>query len=205
MALTSAANVAAMAPNLSASEAVLSALITRAGVALARHCGYPAASPGAAPTLESATYTLFSGGYQVRRKSGRVLVVEPYPVTSITSIHDDPDEEYGSSDLIAASDYVQRGDEGEVIVLKLDAIHGGWSTTDRAVKIVFVAGYSSVPADIETAAIEYVLHLLNLRDRRGVNNVSTPDGLNTSYRDETIPAHVAQLLAPYVLPSGYIP
>ena len=205
MALTSAANVAAMAPNLTASEAVLSSLITRAGVALARHCGYPAASPGAAPSLESTTYTLFSGGDQVRRKSGRVLVVEPYPVTSITSIHDDPDEEYGSSDLIAASDYVQRGDEGEVIVLKLDAIHGGWSTTDRAIKIVFVAGYSSVPADIETAAIEYVLHLLNLRDRRGVNNVSTPDGLNTSYRDETIPAHVAQLLAPYVLPSGYIP
>ena len=92
MALTSAANVAAMAPNLTASEAVLSALIDRAGVALARHCGYPAASPGAAPTLESATYTLFSGGYQVRRQSGRVLVVEPYPVTSITSIHDDPDE-----------------------------------------------------------------------------------------------------------------
>ena len=89
-------------------------------------------------------------------------------------------------------------------MLKLDAIHGGWSTTDRAVKVVFVAGYSTVPDDIETAAIEYVLHLLNLRDRRGVNNVSTPDGLNTSYRDETIPAHVAQILAPYVLPSGFI-
>ena len=205
MALTSAANVAAMAPNLTASESVLSALIARAGVALARHCGYPPASVGAAPTMESATYTLFGDSYQVRRHSGRVLVVEPYPVIDVTSIHDDPDEVYGSATLVASSDYYKRGDHHEVIVLGLNAIHGGWSTTERAVKIVFVAGFSTVPSDLEAAAIEYVLHLLNLRDRRGVANVSSPDGLNTSYRDETIPAHVAQLLEPYLLPSRYIP
>ena len=205
MALTSAANVAAMAPNLTASEVVLSALIARAGVALARHCGYPPATVGGAPTLESATYTLFSGDYQLRRFSGRVLIIDTYPVTAIASIHDDPDEEYGSADLVSSSDYVQRGDQGEVIVLKLDAIHGGWSHGERAIKAVITAGYASVPADVEAAAIEYVLHLLDLRDRRGVSNVSTPDGLNTSYRDETIPAHVAQLLEPYLLPSRFIP
>lgn len=205
MALTSTANVAAMAPNLTASEAVLSALITRAGVAIARHCGYPPASAGAAPTMESATYTLYSGYPTLRRQDGRTLIVEPYPVTSITSIHDDPDEEYGSSELVASSDYVQRGDHAEIIILKIDATHGGWSRGTRAVKCVFVAGFTSIPGDLETAAIEYVLHLLNLRDRRGVSNVSTPDGLNTSYRDETIPAHVAQLLEPYLLPTRLIP
>jgi hypothetical protein len=185
VALTSAANVAAMAPNLTASEAVLSALIARADVALARFCGYPPASAGAAPSLESASYTLYSGTPSLRVISGRVLEIDPYPVTAIASI--------------------QRGDHGERIVLKVDAVHGGWSRNNRAVRVICTAGFSSVPADLETAAIEMVLHLLDLRDRRGVSTASTPDGLNTAYRDETVPAHVAQLLEPYRLPGSYIP
>ena len=205
MALTSAANVAAMAPNLTASESVLSALIARADVALARFCGYPPASAGAAPSLESASYTLYSGTPSLRVISGRVLEIDPYPVTAIASIHDDPDEVYTSADLVASSDYVQRGDHGERIVLKVDAVHGGWSRNDRAVRVICTAGFSSVPADLETAAIEMVLHLLDLRDRRGVSTASTPDGLNTAYRDETVPAHVAQLLEPYRLPGSYTP
>ena len=45
-------------------------------------------------------------------------------------------EVYTSADLVASSDYVQRGDHGERIVLKVDAVHGGWSRNDRAVRVI---------------------------------------------------------------------
>lgn len=206
VALTDAAHVSTMSGGSIASDEVgMSELILHAGIIIARWCGYPPASAGAAPTMEPATYTLYSQTNQVIVKSGRELVVEPYPVTSITSIHDDPDEEYTAADLVVSTDYLQRGLHGEIIRLKADSLHGGWSHSQNAIKIVCQAGFSSIPDDLEHAATELVLHMYNLRSRRGVSATSSPDGLNVSYRTEEIPDHVKQLLCQYRLPSVYMP
>ena len=206
MALTNATNVANLAGgSIQSTETGMSDLISRAGILIARWCGYPGASAGVAPTMESATYTHYSNTSLVIVKSSRVLVLEPYPITAITSIHDDPDEEYTSADLVASSDYNQRGLHGEIIRLKADSLHGGWSRSDHAIKVVYTAGFSSVPDDLTHAATELVLHLFNLRSKRGTSATSSPDGLNITYRSERIPDHVKEMLAQYRLPSVYLP
>ncbi len=206
MALTNASNVAALSGgSIQSTETGMSDLISRAGIIIARYCGYPAATVSGNPTMESATYTHYSGTSQVVVRDSRELVLEPYPVTAITSIHDDPDEEYTSADLVAGSDYVQRGLHGEVIRLKADSLHGGWSRSSHAIKVIYTAGYSTVPDDLVHAATEFVLHMFNLRSRRGTSATSSPDGLNITYRSEQIPDHVKQLLAQYRLPSVYVP
>ena len=125
MALTTASNVADLSGgSVTASEPAMADLISQAGIMIARYCGYPAATAGGAPTMESATYTHYSGTSQVVRRSGRDLVLEPYPVTAITSIYDDPDEEYTAAELVASSDYVRRGLHGEKIRLKSEI--GRW-------------------------------------------------------------------------------
>ena len=206
MALTTAANVRALSEGGgidSAEDTLLGVLIGRAGVALARHCGYPPASAGGAPTLESASYTRYSGdgGCWVDSRDSRILHLEPWPVTAISSIYDDTDEEYGASTLVDSGDYSIVGTSGSMVRLTTSSTHGSWSRAERAVKVAFTAGFSSVPSDLEHAAIELVLHWWGLRRRRGHTAMVTPDGMNTSYRDEDIPAHVRQLVAPYRLPS----
>jgi hypothetical protein len=207
MALTTASNVAAMMDGIAAADVTASGVIGRVDALLARWCGYPPASVGAAPTLESASYTVYSGdpGVYVDAWEPRELVVEPYPVTSITSIHDDPDEEYTAAELVDSGDYVQRGRHGERIRLAFDSIQGAWSKSPRAIKVVMTAGWASVPADLEAAAIEMCAHLLRLRHARGEQSVSTGEGTSVTFRDETIPAHVAELLWTYRLPARIVP
>lgn len=190
------------------SETALNTLLdtyaTRASVALAQWCGYPPGSSITSPSMESVTYTRYSGDYGLRlSRDRRSLWLEPWPVTSITSVYDDPNEVYGADTLVAAADYGLRGDRGEELRLEPTATHGAFSTTERAVKIVYVAGYASVPADLALAAAELVAHWYNLRGRRGLSSEGQPD-IQTSYRGEEIPLVVRQLANPYRLPSVYL-
>lgn len=207
MSLTSASNVAAAVVGVSATDVTASGVIARVDALLAAWCGYPPASVGAAPTMEDTTYTVYTGdpGVYVDDWETRELVLEPYPVVSITSIHDDPNEEYTAAELVDSGDYAQRGRHGERIRLTYDSIQGAWSRSPRAIKIVCVAGYETVPAGLEAAAIEMCAHLLRLRATRGQQSASTGEGTTVTLRDETIPAHVREMLAPFVLPSRFVP
>lgn len=207
MSLTSASNVAAMIDGITAADVTAAGVIGRVDVLLAEWCGYPPASAGAAPTMEDTTYTLYTGdpGVYIDAWEPRELVVEPYPVVSITSIHDDVNEDYTAAELVDSGDYVQRGRHGERIRLKTDSIQGAWSRSPRSVKIVCVAGYATVPASLEAAAIEMCAHLLRLRAARGELTVSASQGGSITFRDETLPKHVREMIAPFVLPSRYAP
>lgn len=209
MALTSAANVRAMSAGQgipAAEDTFLGVLIGRAGPLIAKYCGYPPASVGASRTMESATYTRYTGdsGVWVDPSDRRMLHLEPWPVTAITTVHDDRDEEYGAATLVSADDYARTGEHGQYLRLKTTNTHGRWSLTDRAIKVVFVAGYSSVPGDLEHAAIETVLWMWGLKPRRGMVSVGSTEGLNTVFRPEDLPDHVRAMLESFRLPSVYL-
>jgi len=59
------------------------------------------------------------------------------PVSSITTVHDDPDWDYGDGELVSSSNYTFDADEG---VLYYD---GYFFRGRRNVKVVYVAGYSA--------------------------------------------------------------
>lgn len=202
MAIVTASEVAALSDDLQAADITAAGVIGRAEVALARHCGYPPASVGAAPTMEAATYTVYTGDPGVWRESGRELILEPFPVISITSIHDDPNEDYDASSEVSSSDWSQRGRHGERIVLKTSATHGGWSSADRAVRVILSAGYATPDDDLKMAVIVLCDHWMRLRQSAGYASLAV-DGMSTSFRTEKFPDRVLQLIGRFRLPSVY--
>jgi len=157
--------------------------------------------------MESASYTIYSGSgwLEVDPSNHRRLLVAMSPLTVITSIHDDTAEEFGASSLVAPSDYSQRGDGGNVIYLSQSSAHGSWSRSPRLIKAVVTAGWAdtTAPETLKQAAAELVMHLYELPKRRGTTNINQGN-LVTTYRGETMPAHVAEMLGDYILSSSLI-
>lgn len=184
-------------------DTAIEEIIDRAGEWIARWLGYPAASQGAAVTLEDTTYTHYStpgeGGIFVR-DDGRMLLLPVLPVVSITTIHDDTDWDYGSGDLIASSDYVLDGVNGQVW-LRTDASDQFTPYVDRAVKVVYVAGYQTVPDPIKQACGMMVRLMWDTRKQQGRTGISTP-ATSASLRPLEVPPLVYDLLRPFRLARG---
>ncbi len=187
--------------------AKLTTLITRADGMIATFCGYPRPTSTGARTMESANYTLYSGSgwLEVDPCNSRRLLVALTPLTVITSIHDDTAEAFGASSLVDSGDYSQRGDGGGVVYLSQTSTHGSWSRTPRTIKAVVTAGWAdtTAPETLKQAAAELVMHLYELPKRRGTTNINQGN-LVTTYRGETMPAHVAEMLGDYILASSLI-
>lgn len=97
-----------------------------------------------------------------------ILILNEYPVNSITSIHDDTDRVYGSDTLIASTDYVIKSDDGMV---KFDGVLLTKGIDN--IKVVYNAGFSTLPGDLVSACemlvmADYIEHVAEV-------NVSTSD------------------------------
>lgn len=178
-----------------AEDSVLTTLIARVDALFALYCGYPVPDAGAR-TMESATYTLYFDG--ASRTNGRTLQLGIRPIVSVTSIHSDPDWDYGVGDLVDSSDYVVDTMEGAVH-LRPDSSEA-WPSGHRSIKAVVVAGYSSTPADLVALVALAVRHLWDLRRTQGTSQYQVSGDQRTlTDADALIPAHVRSLLGPYVL------
>ena len=186
-------------PTLSgtADDALLNMLIGRFDAVAAGYMGYPKQSSGTV-SLESGTYIEYLNG-----KGGREVTVTAKPVSSITSIYDDPDLDYtDSEDLIAASDYTLYGDEGRII-LDYNATDASWSSGRRHVKVTYVAGYSSIPSAIKHAASIQVAHWYLSRSHIGKTNVSSA-GQSANLMSLDLLPEVKMALAPYRLATVWV-
>jgi hypothetical protein len=185
-----------IASGSSSQDTLIDTLVTRADQVLSRWCGYPAYTDGAAgaTTFEDQSYTLYMSG-----PGGRSLKLPVYPISSVTSIEDDSTEAFdGSTYLVASGDYTTRKSEG-VVLLTPTSVHGEWSDTSSPVlKVVVVAGWSTVPEQLKQACGEMVKHLWEMREKSGEQSRSQ-QGISVSYRDEQIPPHLRAILSPYRL------
>ena len=214
MALTTAAAVKRRLPGFDAadtdSDTLIAELISAADEVIATWCGYPPTSAGAAPDLESQTYTRYYGGRPEHFGIGadgsidsRVLVLDVLPVSSIPSIHDDSQWSYGSAELVDSGDYTLEGETGRVY-LDPDATQGAFSRVSRAVKAIYVAGWATVPDQVAEAALQLIAHWFQLPSRQGRSSLSKAGG-STSWRTEGMPESVQELLSPYRLPRVLCP
>lgn len=182
----------------STDDTLIGEVIAAVDAAFGHYCGYPPAATGANPTMEDTTYTLYLSG-----PGGSELRLPVAPVVSITSIEDDPLEAFdGSSELVSSSDYVSRGSDADIGIVRLlpSSAHGAWSSNNaRTIKAVVVAGYETVPAAVTQAARLWVQHVYaGVRTTQGAENASGPNG-STTFRPETMPDSVRQLMKPYRL------
>lgn len=200
MALITATEAKNWLPGLtgSGSDTLIETLIAAVDAAFARWCGYPPASAGAAPTLEDVTYTRYLTG-----TGGRWLVLDVWPALSITSIEDDPTLTWdGSTYLVASTDYTLL--EGRKVLLKETSAHGLWSSSDAALKVVSVAGYSTIPGDLKVLVEMAVRNWWDSRTTQGKASI-VQGGTNTSLRDEEfLTAAVRRGLGPYRLPRAFL-
>lgn len=79
------------------------------------------------------------------------LMLNEYPVLTVTSVHDDAERVYGADTLIDIDDIVNYSEEG---ILLYD---GGTFTVGRKnIKVVYEAGIDPIPDDLKHALILYV-------------------------------------------------
>ena len=156
-------------------DAVLATLITQCSKLVEKYCQR---------TLLTATHTDYYDG-----KAQREIVLRQFPVTSVTTVHDDSARSYGSSTLVAAADYYADLNRG---IIKFDITLGRGRGN---LKVVYVAGYAdigSLPGNVVLAVNKVVGAAFNKRKSDG----QTGDSLgNTSFSYEPIiTADVAALL-----------
>lgn len=85
------------------------------------------------------------------RGRNSLMVARP-PIISITSIHDDPAQLWGSETEIDPSDYYIESASAGIVRLR-----SGWfADALRNVRIVYEGGYDPIPSDLEQAAFEMI-------------------------------------------------
>lgn len=130
----------------------------------------------------------------------RLLLRRP-PISSITSLADDPQRIYGAATLLPATTYVI-ADAGVGLVLLDGASFSGGVNN---VQVIYRGGYAVIPADLAQAVVELVW----LAREKGASNLlgmrakSIADG-NVSVLNMDWPAHVTAILDAYTLPHGVV-
>jgi hypothetical protein len=196
MALATAAQVRALAPGLStADDTTIDALLARIDAAFARFCGHPTPDSGA-QTMEAATYTTFPGRYDLGIEQDRAIATIPTPpILSITSVHVDPEQDYGADTLLTASEYVA---DGRRVELLIGATHS-WSDLPRANRVVVSAGYVVASHPVLTeAAIVQAIHAIGNTSAAGSTSTSTRGGSRSVAPLSLLP-EVREMLTDYRL------
>jgi hypothetical protein len=119
---------------------------------------------------------------------GRRLSFANPPVTAVTGIWID------GRAIAASSGAPQPGYLWSITALTLI----GWRFTRGRSNVVlaYEAGYPTIPADLEQAALEWIAHLYRAKDRVGLT-AETLAGQATPFLVKDMPPGVAALLAPY--------
>lgn len=178
-------------------DSTLDTLIARADSLMASHIGIPAAIAGGDPTIEDTTHTLYLTG-----DGSDELRLDFYPIQSVTTVHDSSDRTYPAADLVPSGDYTLFGDEG-LIRMDDDGGTGSWSSTRRAIKVVAVIGWSTIPDAMLHAAGLQVAHWYNARDHIGRTSISQGGGSIAVQGLQLLP-EVKEALRPYRLASQWM-
>lgn len=145
--------------------------------------------------------------YQDGPCGGDHIILRQFPVTSLTSVHDDPLRAFGASTQVAAGDIYLDAENGTVELLNGVVLSSG----KASVKIVYTGGYAaaSIPADIQEAVLIYMGHTYrreHLDQKFGVSSETIGDR-TTTYSKSDVPDKSKTLLAPYrserVLANGF--
>lgn len=92
----------------------------------------------------------------------RYLLMDYWPIASVTSINDDTDHDFNSDSLISSDDYwISQDNDGIIIFTYYPTMCG-----DQNVKVVYTGGYASVsaiPANIKRAGNMQIAYEMNRR------------------------------------------
>lgn len=107
----------------------------------------------------------FTGSYTEihnGREFSNRLFLKNFPVTSITSIHDDTDRVYGDDTLIDSEDYSYDPDTG---IVYYDSYFNKWN---QNIQVIYGAGYtvSNIPKGIKQILVRQACHWFSQADKK---------------------------------------
>ena len=195
MALITVAEAKTLIPSISGTDddSLLGTLITQAGVAMARYCGYP----GDAPTMESASYTRDLDGNGTRE-----IWLDVWPATAITSVYDDPEQDFGADRLVASTDYAIVNKRK--LRLTSSSAQGVWTEGGGTVRVAYTAGFATVPDDLKSLCALQVRHMYDRRQTQGKTSVSQGQGTTSIVDPSLLAMEVKQGLIDFRLPGSFL-
>lgn len=164
-------------------DTTLNTLIARAEEMLAEWLDYPAVL--GVRSMASTVYTAM----RLDGPGGTVLRLPAFPIVSIASIYDDPALAFGSSTLLASTDYEYDAGTGKVYLLPTGT-HGAWSTGERVIKVTFTAGFASTPPSLAHALGLLCKHIYRGRREAGTTSTSSQGGSVSTEARIDIPKEV---------------
>ncbi len=146
-------------------------------------------------THTSGTEMQIIGMEEVRDGKGlEFIYTREYPVVEVSKVYDSADRSYGSGDLIDSADYVWMSSG------KIRRVSGVWYDGIQNMKVVYNAGFSPVPRELERLATEWVILAFKGLDRLGVSTVSSPTEGSVSMFYEFLTPELKRLLNRYRRP-----
>lgn len=141
--------------------------------------------------IKTRTYTEYYDG----RGNDRMLLSH-WPVTKPTELWDDIGSEFTDiGTRIALADYEVDGDGDNAIGIVLNGLR--FSKGTRNIKVIYDAGYSTVPYVIQESCILHVEFMYIMRqDRRIGTQTKGKNQENITYRGD-LPDFVKQMVEPY--------
>lgn len=136
---------------------------------------------------------------EIRHGTGQqTLLLEEYPVSSVSALYIDTGFQFSESTLLDSTDYFVNKQIGQI---ELFWRHFPCRALGRSVKIVYEAGFADVPADIQQATLESVRWNFDriLYDGIGVKNEKV-EGVSKSF-EVKIPANAREIFLSYRRPN----
>ena len=123
--------------------------------------------------LKTRTLTEYYSG-----DGSNTLLTNQYPITTLTSVYDDPARAYGADTLI---------DSGDLVIMPQDLAcsivydGGSFESAVRNLKVTYIAGYITIPYDLQQACLEIIAYFYknSEENRFGVVSRTVGDGSMT--------------------------
>lgn len=125
------------------------------------------------------------------RKSN-LLLLKQWPVTAITSLHIDAQGVYGSDTLIDAAEY-RIADDSNSLLLMDQIFPNGYNN----IKVVYTAGFASVPTDLEHACLWLVTWYDSLRNNKDIGRPQKSKGDESFQISQSAPKDVIDAITRY--------
>ena len=121
------------------------------------------------------------------------LILPHYPLNSVTSVYVDSERQFTDDTLLLTSDYGVYQDRG--IIIQFDNV---FPKLPLVVKVVYNAGFTSVPADLQIATVEIVKFLHNRFNNNlvGKKAINLDTGVSETW-ETSIPLNALQILQRY--------
>ncbi len=130
-----------------------------------------------------------SGGY------GENLLLEEYPIISVTSVGWSEDYGQNYTDLVEFTDYVVEVEKGYIVSLSAS---GEWDKCLNGYQVTYTAGYETLPEDLKLAVMDLVTYYI--KNDASVHSPKAPgtNSVQIEYiTSSAFPAHIKRVLDLY--------